>query len=114
MFILGLFFKEDEFQSVVDIMVEEKKDERSRQSIIERGQKGFGVGEWKLATGLGVALFDLIENQHMPIKDALTQTGFNRSKYYRLKKLKEKNNSNTNYHLMHHADIRDMRENKRQ
>ena len=31
---LGLFFKEDEFQSVVDIMVQEKKEERQRQSII--------------------------------------------------------------------------------
>ena len=57
---LGLFFKEDEFQSVVDIMVEEKKDERSRQSIIERGPKGFGVGALKFATGLGVSLFDPI------------------------------------------------------
>jgi len=57
---LGLFFKEDEFQSVVDIMVEEKKDERSRQSIIERGPKGFSVGALKFATGLGVSLFDPI------------------------------------------------------
>ena len=57
---LGLFFKEDEFQSVVDIIVEEKKDERSRQSIIERGPKGFGVGALKFATGLGVSLFDPI------------------------------------------------------
>jgi len=30
---LGLFFKEDEFQSVVDIMVEEKKAERQRQRL---------------------------------------------------------------------------------
>ena len=57
---LGLFFKEDEFQSVVDIMVEEKKDERARQSVIERGPKGFGVGALKFATGLGVSLFDPI------------------------------------------------------
>jgi hypothetical protein len=57
---LGLFFKEDEFQSVVDIMVEEKKEERARQSIIERGPKGFGVGALKFATGLGVSLFDPI------------------------------------------------------
>ena len=41
-------------------MVEEKKDERSRQSIIERGPKGFGVGALKFATGLGVSLFDPI------------------------------------------------------
>ena len=57
---LGLFFKQDEFQSVVDIMVEEKKEERQRQSIIERGPKGFGVGALKFATGLGVSLFDPI------------------------------------------------------
>ena len=57
---LGLFFKQDEFQSVVDIMVEEKKAERQRQSIIERGSKGFAVGVAKFATGLGVSLFDPI------------------------------------------------------
>ena len=57
---LGLFFKKDEFQSVVDIMVQEKKEERQRQSIIERGPKGFAVGAAKFATGLGVSLFDPI------------------------------------------------------
>ena len=57
---LGLFFKQDEFQSVVDIMVEEKKAERQRQSIIERGPKGIGVTALKFATGLGVSLFDPI------------------------------------------------------
>ena len=57
---LGLFFKEDEFQSVVDIMVEEKKEERQRQSIIQRGPKGFAVGVAKFATGLSVSLFDPI------------------------------------------------------
>ncbi len=57
---LGLFFKKDEFQSVVDIMVREKKEERQRQSVIERGPKGFAVGAAKFATGLGVSLFDPI------------------------------------------------------
>ena len=57
---IGLFFKKDEFQSVVDIMVEEKKAERERQSIIERGPKGIGVTALKFATGLGVSLFDPI------------------------------------------------------
>jgi len=57
---LGLFFKEDEFQSVVDIMVEEKKEERKRQSIIQRGPKGIAVGAAKFATGLAVSLFDPI------------------------------------------------------
>ena len=40
--------------------MKKKKDERSRQSIIERGPKGFGVGALKFATGLGVSLFDPI------------------------------------------------------
>jgi len=57
---LGLFFKKDEFQSVVDIMVQEKKEERQRQSIIERGPKGIAVGAAKFATGLAVSLFDPI------------------------------------------------------
>jgi hypothetical protein len=34
---LGLYFKEDEYQSVVDIMVEKKEEERARQSVISRG-----------------------------------------------------------------------------
>ena len=57
---IGLFFKEDEYQSVVDIMVEKKKEERQRQSIIQRGPKGFVAGAAKFATGLGVSLFDPI------------------------------------------------------
>ena len=57
---LGLFFKKDEFQSVVDIMVQEKKEERQRQSIIQRGPKGIAVGAAKFATGLAVSLFDPI------------------------------------------------------
>jgi hypothetical protein len=57
---IGLFFKEDEYQSVVDIMVEKKKEERARQSIIQRGPKGFVPGVAKFATGLGVSLFDPI------------------------------------------------------
>lgn len=63
---LGLFFEDDEFQSVVDIMVKEKKEERDRQSIIERGPKGswnpfksgFYVGAAKVGTGLAVSLAD--------------------------------------------------------
>ena len=57
---IGLFFKKDEYQSVVDIMVEKKKEERQRQSIIQRGPKGFVAGAAKFATGLGVSLFDPI------------------------------------------------------
>ena len=33
----GIFFEQDEKQSTVDILVERKKEERNRQSIIQRG-----------------------------------------------------------------------------
>lgn len=63
---LGLFFEDDEFQSVVDIMVNEKQEEKDRQSIIQRGPKGswnplksgFYVGAAKVGTGLAVSLAD--------------------------------------------------------
>ena len=63
-----MYFDEDEYQSVVDIMVKEKKEERARQSIIERGpegswnplNKGFYVGAAKLTTGLAVSMVDPI------------------------------------------------------
>ena len=65
---IGLYFDEDEYQSVVDIMVKEKKEERARQSIMERGpkgswnplNKGFYVGAAKLTTGLAVSMVDPI------------------------------------------------------
>ena len=65
---LGLYFDEDEYQSVVDIMVSEKKEERRRQSIISRGpegswnplSKGFYVGAAKFGVGLAVSMTDLI------------------------------------------------------
>lgn len=65
---LGLYFKEDEFQSVVDIMVEKKEAERERQSIIQRGpagswnpfSAGFYVGAAKFGTGLAVSMLDPI------------------------------------------------------
>tara|TARA_R110000803_G_C11984737_1_gene321171 strand:- start:1166 stop:2434 length:1269 start_codon:yes stop_codon:yes gene_type:complete len=63
---IGLFFENDEFQSVVDVMVSEKEEERARQSIISRGPQGswnpfnsgFYVGAAKLGTGLAVSLAD--------------------------------------------------------
>lgn len=57
---LGLSFEEDEYQSVVDLMVEEKQAERQRQEIIARGPQGFGVGVAKFAVGLGVSMLDPI------------------------------------------------------
>jgi len=63
-----LYFEEDEYQSVVDIMVDEKKEERARQSIISRGpegswnpfSKGFYVGAAKFGTGLAVSMADFV------------------------------------------------------
>ena len=65
---LGLFFEKDEYQSVVDIMVDQKKEERERQSILERGPQGswnpfsggFYVGAAKLAVGIGGSFLDPI------------------------------------------------------
>ena len=57
---LGLFFDNDEYQSVVDIIVNRKKDERKRQSIIARGPDNWGVTAAKFGTGLTVSLFDPI------------------------------------------------------
>ena len=36
----GIFFEQDEKQSTVDVLVERKKEERNRQSIIQRGPTG--------------------------------------------------------------------------
>jgi hypothetical protein len=65
---LGLYFENDEYQSVVDIMVDQKKEERERQSILERGPQGswnpfsggFYVGAAKLAVGIGGSFLDPI------------------------------------------------------
>ena len=65
---LGLFFERNEYQSVVDIMVDRKKKERERQSIMARGPQGswnplsggFYVGAAKLAVGIGTSFLDPI------------------------------------------------------
>ena len=57
---MGLFFEEDEYQSVVDIMVQAKEEERARQSISQRGPQGFMPGVAKFGVGLGVSLADPI------------------------------------------------------
>ena len=65
---IGLYFEEDEYQSVVDIMVREKNEERARQNIMMRGPKGswnplsggFYVGATKFATGLATSMVDPI------------------------------------------------------
>ena len=55
---IGLTFDEDEYPSVVDIMVQQKKEENRRNSIIQRGPKGIGPGIAKFATGLGISMLD--------------------------------------------------------
>lgn len=55
---IGLNFDEDEYPSVVEIMVQQKNEENRRNSIIQRGPKGIGPGIAKFATGLGVSMLD--------------------------------------------------------
>ena len=57
---LGLFFEQDEKQSTVNILVERKKEERERQSIINRGPEGLPVAAAKLATSFVVSAADFI------------------------------------------------------
>ena len=65
---IGLYFEEDEYQSVVDIMVREKNEERARKDIMMRGPRGswnplsggFYVGAAKFATGLATSMVDPI------------------------------------------------------
>ena len=65
---IGLYFEQDEYQSVVDIMVREKNQERARQSIMARGPAGswnplnggFYVGAAKFGTGLATSFLDPI------------------------------------------------------
>jgi len=55
-----LTFEEDEYPSVVEIMVQQKNEENRRNSIIQRGPTGIGPGIAKFATGLGVSMLDPI------------------------------------------------------
>ena len=57
---LGLFFEQDEKQSTVEILVERKKQEQERQSVINRGPKGVAVGFAKLATSFVASALDPI------------------------------------------------------
>ena len=57
---LGLFFEEDEKQSTVDILVERKKEENERRSIINRGPQGLPVGAAKLVTSFVASAADPI------------------------------------------------------
>lgn len=56
----GLFFYEPEQQSSVDIILERKRAERKRQSIIERGPNDFLSGAAKFGTSFVASMFDPI------------------------------------------------------
>ena len=55
---LGLHFDEDEYGSVVDIIVAEKQEERKRQSIMQRGPQTAGAMAAKLGAGLVTSVAD--------------------------------------------------------
>lgn len=57
---IGLEFEDDEKQSVVDILVERKRNERRRQDIIQRGPQGVLPSTAKILTGIGVSVLDPI------------------------------------------------------
>tara|TARA_R110002050_G_scaffold283014_1_gene431185 strand:- start:114 stop:1583 length:1470 start_codon:yes stop_codon:yes gene_type:complete len=56
----GIFFDQDEKQSTVDILVDRKEEERERQSIIQRGPKGFIAGTAKFGVGMVASMADPI------------------------------------------------------
>jgi hypothetical protein len=55
---LGLYFEEDEYGSVVDIIVQQKQEERRRQSIMQRGPQTIGATAAKLGAGLAASVPD--------------------------------------------------------
>jgi len=56
----GIFFEQDEKQSTVDVLVERKKEERDRQSIIQRGPKGALPTLAKFSTAMVASVADPI------------------------------------------------------
>jgi len=54
----GIFFEQDEKQSTVDILVERKREEKYRQSIIQRGPKGIVAGTAKFGTAMVASMAD--------------------------------------------------------
>ena len=88
---LGLSFEEDEYQSVVDIMVQEKEAELERQSIMARGPQGLGVGIAKFGVGLGVSMLDPINvaSAFIPVvgqarmAQMVAQQGFTKARFAR-------------------------------
>ena len=56
----GIFFEQDEKQSTVDVLVERKKEERDRQSIIQRGPTGVVATTAKFGTAMVASIADPI------------------------------------------------------
>lgn len=56
---LDLYFDQDEYGSVVDIIVQQKQEERRRQSIMQRGPQTLGATAAKLGAGLAASIPDL-------------------------------------------------------
>ena len=56
----GIFFEQDEKQSTVDVLVERKKEERNRQSIIQRGPTGVIATTAKFGTAMVASMADPI------------------------------------------------------
>lgn len=71
----GIFFEQDEKKSTVDILVERKKEEKYRQSIIHRGPRGFVAGTAKFGTAMVASMADPI-NLAMMFIPIVGQTRF--------------------------------------
>lgn len=56
---LDLYFDQDEYGSVVDIIVQQKQEERRRQSIMQRGPQTLGATAAKLGAGLVASIPDV-------------------------------------------------------
>ena len=56
----GIFFEQDEKQSTVDVLVDRKKEERNRQSIIQRGPTGVVATTAKFGTAMVASMADPI------------------------------------------------------
>ena len=74
---LGLYFKEDEFQSVVDIMVEKKEAERERQSIIQRGPEG-SWNPFSSGVYVGAVVFGQVRFAALAARQGLRTAGLTR------------------------------------
>ena len=87
----GLFFYEDEKQSTVDIFLERKQAERKRQSIIQRGPRGFVAGTAKFGTSFVTSMADPVNlvAAFIPIvgqarfASMVARHGFTKARFYK-------------------------------